>query len=299
MSSSKFRQTAADRHRKLAVSLSREEEMIAQQPAPAVAPLQAAPVKAAIPASSTPSVPRIKPRAQPSPRLKQPAPIQQPLPITNPAFASWLASRPQTTWLFTGDSFTDTGSRITKGGTFPCFLSRIIRDHFQRVRDVFINTTMPGQTLAEVYRDLTDRVERFSPDVVVLLCGPGDLIPPASAAEDFERIFQKMVDRLREQGSAVIINTPPPPPSDLQHQQSDAMIRLEAIRNCALESTALLVDHWDCWEQSATTEFHRPGSRLPAERGCIEMARHFVEELKLKAHPGAVERRPSRQIAVS
>lgn len=281
------------------------EQAKADVPIAASPHVQAAPVAERRPVAEPRPVATPRPIVAPRPVVtsvpERPAPAQppatkaRPLPLTNPAFAPWLASRPEATWLFAGDSLTHAGRRIGRGGTFDGFLTRIVRDHLNRSRDLFLNVSSPGQTLWQVAHELDQRVLRFQPDIVLLVCGPGELEDHNRTLVEFERMFQRLVRRLNEAGAAVVVNTPPAPLRHGAPVPTDRLIRLEALRGCAMESSALMVDHWEFWEQGAAADWYRSDGVYPADRGGVELARRFVEELGLRpdgaASPSPAETR--------
>jgi hypothetical protein len=98
---------------------------------------------------------------------------------------------------------------------------------------------------------------------------------------EFETGFHRLLDALRQTGRVAIINTPPCPLGGGQGHSPQQLVRLEAIRGCTLESSALLVDQWAHWERHAAADWVRSSGVYPVDRGAVELAREFIQELQL------------------
>lgn len=196
-------------------------------------------------------------------------------------FLKLVESESPLTWLFAGDSLSAAGRQPARGGSFVSYLVRMIRDRIGRTADAFVTTAAPEQRLAEVLEDLQNQVVRFGPDIVVLSCGLMELLHLPETSLAYESAFHQLIQKIHERGAVAIINTPPYVLLSDETQLADRLIRLEAIRACAVESLSLLVDHWAHWEVQATPDWYRSDGIHSAERGAVEMARLFVHELRL------------------
>ena len=209
-----------------------------------------------------------------SPRRK---PVRTFVPCTIPAFTERMDEDGDLTWLFTGDSLSQRNGQLARGGTFPSYVERLVRDRLGRVRDAFITTAVPDFFLRDLSNNFSHRVSRFSPDVVVLMFGASELRDTTEDAFAFERRFHQLVHRLRAMGAVTIVNMPPYPLNSESDSSVEQLVKIEAIRNATVESSALLVDHWTYWQESATPEWFRSDGCNPSERGVIEMSRLFVK----------------------
>lgn len=264
----RFSPQAIARRRRLLISLleqSSNEAPVAQDPAPA----EPATTPVVSPATTVPSQPARPPAADRRP------------PCTVPGFLRLLQTAPKLTWVFSGDSLTLAGPQPIRGGTYASFLVRLMRDRIGRNRDAFVATAGPEVRLVDVMKDYANRVRRFEPDILVLNCGYQELIRTDESLLAFERMFHQLIRRAHSHGAMTIVNTPPCNSFRKSSLAAELLVRLEAIRACTLESSALLVDHWAHWEESATPEWYRPDGVHPSERGALEMAQLFVRELHL------------------
>ena len=213
-------------------------------------------------------------------------------------FADWLQSTNRITWLFTGDSLSAAGRHPARGGTAVSYLVRTIRDRIGRQDDAFVTTTRAGQSLKQLLAEFDNQIARFSPDVVVLNCGLGELEQYDESLLEFERLFRELLNRLHQRRERVVVCTPPAHPFSASPPTSNQLVRLEAIRACTKESAAILVDHWSHWEQFATEDWYRSDGVHPGEQGAIELARLMIQELQLDRFAGSVPRTDEHSAAV-
>lgn len=202
-----------------------------------------------------------------------------PVPVTLPALHRKLAETPVVTWLFTGDS---TVSQLQSGASLVSYTPVVcseIRDRCGRARDIFVNSESPGLQLAEILDHFSERIGRFGAHVVVISCGLSEVIATEGSSLAFERMFHRLIARVRESGGVPVVNMPHCSGVVRRGLDSDALIRLEAIRACTEESAAFLVDHWEEWGGS---ELDGGGEGGTAEVDARSLAEVFIGALRLR-----------------
>ncbi len=216
---------------------------------------------------------------------KKSTPKLEPVPSTVPGLLRYLKSTPQVNWLLTGESLPIGGGPKNTGSVpenlMVSSLSAYLRDVVGRGDDTVRSTETPHFHLQDLVRGFDKKIGGYSPQIVVITCGLTELQTRWESPVAFEHMFHKLVLRIRNAGAVPIIATPPwPCPSDSFHH-TDELIRLEAIRACAEESAALLVDHWEHWENCSDNEWYSADRQMLSERGVQEIVAEFAKTLKL------------------
>ncbi|WP_437191818.1 hypothetical protein [Planctomicrobium sp. SH527] len=210
-----------------------------------------------------------------------------PVPVTLPALHRKFAETPVVTWLFTGDS---TVSQLQNGSSVVSYTPVVcskIRDQCQRGRDIFVNSESPGLQLAEVLDHFSERIGRFGAHIVVISCGLSEVVSQEGSSLAFERMFHRLIARVRESGGVPVVNMPHCTDVVRRGLDSDALIRLEAIRACTEESVAFLVDHWEEWGGGGSVELG-DGLGASAALDAQALAEVFISALQLKSLVAAV-----------
>ncbi|MHC4878305.1 MAG: SGNH/GDSL hydrolase family protein [Planctomycetota bacterium] len=188
------------------------------------------------------------------------------------------------TWLFAGDSL-GFGSKHAKRGWIEHF-SDVIRSHLGRSLDVVLDTTTDEARCDRLLRNVDWRILRFQPDAVLLMPGPGEVSQLEFNADRLRDALAALVDRLREEGSEVVLCTLPPLRSS-SDELTDRLDTLAAIvREVAISSQILLVDHAERWGGTAEAEsretrlLDKSGTR-PTQHGHRKLARNLIQTLEL------------------
>lgn len=187
--------------------------------------------------------------------------------------AKVLAQPAPLTWLFTGDTLASLESGAAMGGTLISHLMGILRSRGGRHQDSVVSTVQPGCRLANLLEAREARVDRFRPDCVVINCHPLEIEETHQHYDELEWTVRTLTEGNRAQGALTVLNLPIRSAADSFATSVERLIRLEALRGSAIESGALVIDHWTDWEANASAEWYLPCGRLPSQKGLSRMAR--------------------------
>ncbi len=221
------------------------------------------------------------------------------VPSTVPGLLRLMRATPRLHWLFAGDSLEHGGTSPAKGSQLMQAIQQHVHRVIGRTGDVFTSCETEGFRLRDLLDRFNSRVSNHSPQIVVITCGTAELQTRGDSPLAFERMFHRLILKIRNSGAVPIITTPPwsCPADDIHH--SDELVRLEAIRACAEESAALLVDYWEEWEHHSVEEmFIPPHGQQLSTQGRETAVREFARALQLSAETAAFEK-PPQQIAIS
>lgn len=276
----------SSRRRRLAIRLQPElaqEELDAQtDPAPSAAPVTASPQ------SGSPQI------ASPQVVSRQPAQPYEPA-VDASDVRDLAASTDPLTWVFTGDAALC--SHRDSNGTFPRRFADWVKTTLGRADDVFVNATFDHARIAHVRYRMQLRLEQFTPHLVTILCGLTDVSNDSAHCRDFEDQLIGLIRDVRAVGAIPIVSTPPCPGEELDAQlEIDRLVHVEAIRGCAKEHAALIVDHWLYWENRADTHqlWDREAAQ-PTPQGVREMANLFITTLGLHSSRSSAHRPQTTQ----
>jgi acyl-CoA thioesterase I len=180
-----------------------------------------------------------------------------------------ILSGPPVTWVFLGDSITQ-GVAHTHGyrGYVEHFAERI-RGELGRLGDAVINSGVSGATTEDLLPEFHWRAGRFAPDVVIAMFGTNDL----GAGEDGVRAFRfrldQIVQRSRDVGATVVLQTPPPVEAEGDRSPELAASYAESVRQVGGDLGVLVVDHAATWSEAAA----RGGTQI-APDGWLDDAFH-------------------------
>lgn len=188
-------------------------------------------------------------------------------------------------WLFVGDSFT--AKDVTEPPAWRVYTTRfsaVVRSHFQRPKDVFIDATFPSARLSEVMFDFERRIAKFEPDICFLSLSI--LEAEAKSVDRFEKMLVRLIRWSKKFDCQLVIQTPPCLPSRSDAELTRRLILIETIRGIAAEQTIPLVDHWEHWEWANSPVGHTDSwfdaqTHTPAEQGHRQLAQRLVQDLKL------------------
>ncbi len=153
------------------------------------------------------------------------------------------------TWVFAGDSITH-GCVHTHGSrNYVEHCTEVLRWQTGRTTDVVVNVGVSGWRVPDLLADLTFRVERFEPDVVVLMLGTNDSTVGEAGVDAFASQLEELALRIRDMGADLLLQVPP----SLRGETSGraAMpVYCDAIRDVAGRVEVPIVDHAQDWEEN-------------------------------------------------
>jgi lysophospholipase L1-like esterase len=159
-----------------------------------------------------------------------------------------ILAGPPLTWVFAGDSITQ-GVSHTQGrrGYVEHFAERL-RGELGRLRDAVINSGVSGSTVADLLPEFHWRIGRFAPDVVVAMFGTNDaLVQGEGGVRAFRYDLGQLVERSRDLGATVILQTPPPVGDGDERDPGAVAAYANEVRAVARELGVPLVDHATIW----------------------------------------------------
>ena len=162
-----------------------------------------------------------------------------------------ILTGPPVTWVFLGDSITQ-GVTHTHGwrGYVEHFAERV-RGELGRRADAVVNSGVAGTTTEDLLPEFHWRAGRFAPDVVFVLFGTNDVLAGENGVRGFRYRLDQIVQRSRDVGATVVLQTPPPVLDDGDRRPDLIALYAEAVREVAAELGVLVVDHAGHWAQAA------------------------------------------------
>jgi lysophospholipase L1-like esterase len=190
------------------------------------------------------------------------------------------------TWVFTGDSITHGGGHTQGGRSYSEHFAERVRWELKRFLDVVINTGVSGDRVRGLSKNVDWRVLRFRPDLVSVMLGLNDSGSGVSGRQEFRDRLASLVDRLRNEGAIVLLNTPNRINLLKARDRLDLPGYVQIIRDVADEFELPLVDHWSHWEEAKSAKEGMPGWLAndgvhPDRAGHRELARLLFAELDI------------------
>ena len=159
-----------------------------------------------------------------------------------------LARKEPVAWVFTGDSITH-GALHTRGWrSYPEHFAERVRWELKRMRDIVINTGISGDKTDGLLADLDWRVLHLKPDVVSIMFGMNDCTLGEVGRELFRKNLTAIVTKVKTAGSIPILNTPNTVYLKNAETRGDLPAYAQVVRDVALGTKAVLVDHYAHWE---------------------------------------------------
>ena len=186
---------------------------------------------------------------------------------------------PPVTWVFLGDSITQ-GVRHTGGrrGYVEHFAERV-RGELGRRSDAVINSGVSATTTEDLLPEFHWRAGRFAPDVVFVMFGTNDQTAGPDGVRGFRYRLDQIVQRSRDVGAMVVLQTPPPVEAEGDRSPELAESYAEVVRQVSDDLGVLVVDHAAAWREAAAREgaSTAPDGWLddsfhPGARGHLELA---------------------------
>jgi lysophospholipase L1-like esterase len=124
---------------------------------------------------------------------------------------SFLCFQKQKKVIFFGDSLTELG---VKPGGYVSRIDSTCKAEGLSANFLFEGSGISGQKVYDLYLRLEEDILSKSPDIVVVLIGVNDvwhkrLFGTGTDADRFERIYQRIIDKMKTKGIKIILCTPP------------------------------------------------------------------------------------------
>ncbi len=185
-----------------------------------------------------------------------------------PRFPSWYVPTFRTlkrlvddakpvTWVFTGDRLCE-GEFSAGWQDYSEQFGERVRREMGRSQDVVITTSTVGGTIDELLANLQFRVFRFRPEVVTLMVGYGDCRRGRSQLDEFRGSLTEVIGKIRERGSAVVLQTPPRFDHSAFPEFASIRSYVRVVREVAQKLNIPCVDHWRHWKDIAAETHGRP-----------------------------------------
>jgi lysophospholipase L1-like esterase len=204
----------------------------------------------------------------------------------------FVALRPGSTWVFTGDSITQGVFHTHGARSWVELVHERVRWELDRLDDVVINTGVSGWTVPQIADRFDHLIGRFAPQVVNIALGTNDAHAGAGGLDDFEAQLTALARRSQSLGANVVLHTPVLTMSDAPPNRQRALPDYaERVRSVARAVGAGLVDHERHWRQRFGTAQPTPwmdDHSHPNAAGHREMANTTLLALGL----GVLEERP-------
>jgi len=162
-----------------------------------------------------------------------------------------ILSGPPVTWVFLGDSITQ-GVKHTHGHrSYVEHFTERVRGELGRRGDAVVNSGVSGATTEDLLPEFHWRAGRFAPDVVFVLFGTNDMVAGEDGVRGFRYRLDQVVQRSRDVGAPVVLQTPPPVVDEGQRNPRLLALYAQAVREVADDLGVLLVDHAAAWQAAA------------------------------------------------
>jgi lysophospholipase L1-like esterase len=197
-----------------------------------------------------------------------------------------LARKEPVTWVFTGDSITH-GALHTKGWrSYPEHFGERVRWELKRMRDIVVNTGVSGEKADGLLADLDWRVLHLKPEAVSIMLGMNDCTLGEVGRQIFRKNLTAIVSKVMAAGAIPILNTPNTVFVKNADTRADLPGYVQVVRDVALGTKAILVDHYAHWEkvkptQEALLKWLADESIHPNYIGHREMAKQLFTDLEI------------------
>ena len=185
------------------------------------------------------------------------------------------------TWVFTGDAF-GFETRLARRSWTEHFQD-MIRDRLARGKDVVLDTSTTGSSVAGLLRNLDWQVLRFQPDAVVISAGADDVLRAQANRDSLQAALTELTELLQHEGCVAILCSPPVIASASSEQMEPLLETLNAV---ATECQAVFVNHYHRWYQHQKTagsilDLLNGSGTVPSAAGHRKLARDLIQELKI------------------
>lgn len=176
---------------------------------------------------------------------------------------------PPVTWVFLGDSITQSLEHTHGTRGFAEHFTERVRGELGRLSDAVVNSGVSGARTEDVLAEFDWRAGRFAPDVVFVMFGTNDRQAGVDGVPAFRYRLDQIVQRSRDLGATVVLQTPPPVIEQGEHPSAGLADYVEAVRSVAGDLGVVLVDHAAHW--AAVGAANRSG---PAPEGWLDDPTH-------------------------
>lgn len=202
---------------------------------------------------------------------------------------------PPVTWVFVGDSITQGVVHTHGARSYVELFTERVRGELGRLGDTVVNSGVAGSTAEDVLGEFDWRAGRFAPDVIFVMFGTNDMLAGADDVRGFSYRLDQIVQRGRDVGATVVLQTPPPVLAEGTRTPELMAAYAAAVRSVADEVGAVVVDHAAAWADAAAALDAEvaPGGWLddsfhPGARGHRAMAVTLLETCGIASSDSAV-----------
>ena len=158
---------------------------------------------------------------------------------------------PPVTWVFLGDSITQGVTHTNGRRNFVEHFAERVRGELGRRGDTVVNSGVAGATTDDLLPEFHWRAGRFAPDVVLVMFGTNDMLAGEDGVRAFRFRLDQIVQRSRDVGAMVILQTPPPVLRDGGRTPETMALYAAAVREVGADLGVLVVDHARAWHEAA------------------------------------------------
>ena len=212
------------------------------------------------------------------------------------ALSEKLKEKDKMTWLFMGDSITH-AALWTKGydGIAQTF-EKYLKDEMGRASDTVINTAVSGATTTSTLKNIDQRLEKYTPDVVSIMLGTNDAATGGLTADIYKKNLETIIEKIRNKNKdAVIILRTPTPMWNTGSREANIPQYIAKMKQVADEQNLIYIDQYTelqkafndyGWLKKDTVLF---GNNLhPGANGHLLMTRHFLKGCGLWKEDSAI-----------
>ncbi len=206
-----------------------------------------------------------------------------------------ILAGPPVTWVFLGDSITQGVVHTHGRRNYVEHFAERVRGELGRLGDAVVNSGVSGSTAEDLLPEFHWRAGRFGPDVVFVMFGTNDIVAGADGIRAYRYRIDQIVQRSRDVGATVVLQTPPPVLADGARSPELIALYSDAVREVAESLGVLVVDHAAAWREAADAsgadvapEGWLDDSFHPGARGHHEMALTLLRTLGIADPSSAV-----------
>jgi acyl-CoA thioesterase I len=165
-----------------------------------------------------------------------------------------LARKEPVVWIFTGDDITHGALHTTGFRSYPEHFAERVRWEMKRMRDLVINSGVSGDKADGLLADIDWRVLHLRPDVVSIMLGTNDCTLGPVGHTLFRKNLTAVVNKVMGAGAIPILNTPSTVSLKNVPWGEHLAAYAQIVRDVALGTKAVLVDHYVFWEATKPDE---------------------------------------------
>jgi lysophospholipase L1-like esterase len=162
-----------------------------------------------------------------------------------------ILTGPPVTWVFLGDSITQGVTHTHGWRNYVEHFAERVRGELGRRGDAIVNSGVAGATTEDLLPEFHWRAGRFAPDVVFVMFGTNDILAGEHGVRGFRYRLDQIVQRSRDVGATVVLQTPPPVLEDGDRGPDLIAKYATAVREVGADLGVLVVDHAAHWAKAA------------------------------------------------